>query len=101
MGLNRLDQLPSKTAPLGIRILLRFQISRKRLCSCMLGYDKNGTNQKSGLMDQALLYWDDIEWFDRIRQDGHRVVAYERSKAWHKMGVKKNKHFRHLILSKK
>ena len=56
-------------------------------CSVMIRMERI---RNAGLMDQAcFLYWDDIEWFDRIRQDGHRVVAYERSKAWHKMGVKK------------
>lgn len=44
--------------------------------------------QKAGLMDEGnFIYWDDIEWGYRIKQQGYRVVAYSKSKVWHKMGV--------------
>lgn len=43
---------------------------------------------KAGLMDEGnFIYWDDIEWGYRIKQHGYRVVAYAKSKVWHKMGV--------------
>ncbi len=45
---------------------------------------------KFGLMQEDyFLYWDDIEWFHRLRKSGTKVVAYDGSKVWHKMGVKK------------
>ncbi len=44
--------------------------------------------KKAGLMDEGnFIYWDDIEWGYRIKQHGYRVVAYAKSKVWHKMGV--------------
>ena len=43
-----------------------------------------------GLMrEDYFLYWDDVEWFSRLRKSGKKVVAYDGSKVWHKMGVKK------------
>lgn len=44
--------------------------------------------KKAGLMGEGnFIYWDDIEWGYRIKQHGYRVVAYAKSKVWHKMGV--------------
>ena len=58
-------------------------------CSVMIRIE---TVRKIGLMDESFfLYWDDIEWFHRLRQTGSKVVCYGKSKAWHKMGVKVKK----------
>ena len=55
-------------------------------CSVMIRTD---LVRKIGSLDESFfLYWDDIEWFHRLRQTGHKVVCYGISKAWHKMGVK-------------
>jgi GT2 family glycosyltransferase len=44
--------------------------------------------EKIGLMDEdCFIYWDDIEWFYRMKQAGYRVVSYSKSKVWHKMGA--------------
>lgn len=44
---------------------------------------------KVGLMDEDnFIYWDDIEWFHRMKTSGARIISYGKSKAWHKMGVK-------------
>ncbi|ABZ83343.1 glycosyl transferase, group 2 family protein, putative [Heliomicrobium modesticaldum Ice1] len=59
-------------------------------CSVMLRAD---VLRKVGLMDEGcFIYWDDVEWFYRMRRLGRRVVAFAGSKAWHKMGaaVRKN-----------
>ena len=58
-------------------------------CSVMI---RTGLVRKIGLLDESFfLYWDDIEWFHRLRQTGFKVVCYGKSKAWHKMGVKVKK----------
>ena len=58
-------------------------------CSVMLRIE---TVRKIGMMDESFfLYWDDVEWFHRLRQTGFKVVCYGKSKAWHKMGVKVKK----------
>ena len=58
-------------------------------CSVMLRIE---IVRKIGMMDESFfLYWDDIEWFHRLRQTGSKVVCYGKSKAWHKMGVKVKK----------
>ena len=55
-------------------------------CSVMIRTD---LVRKIGLLDESFfLYWDDIEWFHRLRQIGQKIVCYGKSKAWHKMGVK-------------
>ena len=55
-------------------------------CSVMI---RTELVRKIGLLDESFfLYWDDIEWFHRLRQTGYKVVCYGKSKAWHKMGVK-------------
>jgi GT2 family glycosyltransferase len=55
-------------------------------CSVMIRTD---LVRKIGSFDESFfLYWDDIEWFHRLRQTGHKVVCCGKSKAWHKMGVK-------------
>ena len=55
-------------------------------CSVMIRTD---LVRKIGSLDESFfLYWDDIEWFHRLRLTGHKVVCYGKSKAWHKMGVK-------------
>ncbi|MED1420458.1 glycosyltransferase family 2 protein [Bacillus smithii] len=44
--------------------------------------------KKVGLMDESFfIYWDDIEWFYRMKLAGYRIVANSRSKVWHKMGA--------------
>ncbi|BBW97627.1 MULTISPECIES: glycosyltransferase family 2 protein [Geobacillus] len=44
--------------------------------------------EQIGLMDEGcFIYWDDIEWFYRMKQAGYRVVSYSKSKVWHKMGA--------------
>lgn len=44
--------------------------------------------EKIGLMDEdCFIYWDDIDWFYRMKQAGYRVVSYSKSKVWHKMGA--------------
>jgi GT2 family glycosyltransferase len=44
--------------------------------------------RKIGLMDEDnFIYWDDIEWFYRMKQAGYQVISYGKSKAWHKMGA--------------
>ncbi|MED1420459.1 glycosyltransferase family 2 protein [Bacillus smithii] len=55
-------------------------------CSMMVRVD---VIRKVGLMDEEyFLYWDDIDWCYRMKLRGYRVVALNKSKIWHKSGVK-------------
>ncbi|MGP3561699.1 glycosyltransferase family 2 protein [Geobacillus sp. BK01] len=55
-------------------------------CSMMVRVD---VIRKVGLMDEEyFLYWDDIDWCYRMKLRGYRVVALNKSKVWHKSGVK-------------
>ncbi|KAF0996457.1 glycosyltransferase family 2 protein [Geobacillus sp. TFV-3] len=54
-------------------------------CSVMV---RTEAIKKAGLMDESFfIYWDDIEWFYRMKLAGYRIVANSRSKVWHKMGA--------------
>nr|WP_255434013.1 glycosyltransferase family 2 protein [Ammoniphilus sp. CFH 90114] len=54
-------------------------------CSVMIRVD---AIVNTGLMDEGyFIYWDDIEFFYKMKSKGQRVIAYGKSKAWHKMGV--------------
>lgn len=54
-------------------------------CSVMA---RTGVLREVGLMDeQFFIYWDDIEWFYRMRLRGYQIAALGRSKVWHKMGA--------------
>lgn len=54
-------------------------------CSVMI---RLNVLREIGLMDESFfIYWDDIEWFFRMKRRGYRVVSLGSSKAWHKMGA--------------
>lgn len=41
-----------------------------------------------GIMDENyFIYWDDIEWFHRMKLQGYKIAAISKSKVWHKMGA--------------
>jgi len=44
--------------------------------------------RKVGLMDESFfIYWDDVEWFYRMKRNGYRIVACNRAVVRHKMGA--------------
>lgn len=41
-----------------------------------------------GIMDNScFIYWDDMDWFYRMKCEGYKVMAISDSKVWHKMGA--------------
>jgi len=43
---------------------------------------------EAGSMDQGFfIYWDDIEWGNRIKKHGYKVMTASKPKVWHKMGA--------------
>jgi hypothetical protein len=55
-------------------------------CSVLL---RSEAIRSVGLMDEGcFIYWDDMEWFYRMKQKGWQVVAMKSALANHKMGVK-------------
>ncbi|UOF91396.1 glycosyltransferase family 2 protein [Fodinisporobacter ferrooxydans] len=55
-------------------------------CSMLV---RAGAVKKAGTIDEEyFLYWDDIDWCYRIQLAGYKIVAYAKSKVWHKGGGK-------------
>lgn len=49
---------------------------------------RTGVIRQIGLMDESnFIYWDDVEWFYRMKRLGYRVVAYSQAIVQHKMGA--------------
>jgi GT2 family glycosyltransferase len=53
-------------------------------CSVMI---RSSVIKEIGLMNEScFIYWDDIEWFYRMKRKGYKIIVNSKSKAWHKMG---------------
>lgn len=54
-------------------------------CSAMI---RSSVILEVGLMDEScFIYWDDIEWFYRMKVLGYKILAITNSVAWHKKGA--------------
>lgn len=54
-------------------------------CSVMI---RRTVIEQVGVMDSScFIYWDDMDWFYRMKCAGYKVMAISDSKVWHKMGA--------------
>lgn len=54
-------------------------------CSMMI---RSEALRVAGIMDeQFFIYWDDVDLCTKVKRAGYRILAYSKSKVWHKRGV--------------